>query len=111
MSENLKAKILIFFQNIEQYYECKTEITSGIYTINETFNAKNTTWNLSEFTLVRSAYRHNGSRLMIEGHKMYYEFSASAIIDFKHHKEHCYEIVESYAGVTFRITKIKFYIK
>lgn len=27
---------------------------------------------------------------------------------FKQPKEHCYEIIEAYAGMTFRITKIKF---
>ena len=111
MNENLKNQILLFFQNIEKYYGCKTEITSGIYTVSESFNAKNTTWNLSEFTLIRSAFRREGERIMIEGEKMYYEISATNIIDFKQPARHSYEVVEAYGGNTFRITKIKFHSK
>jgi len=109
--EDSKKQILLnFFHTISVYYGSTTEITSGIYTIAENFDAKNTTWNLSEFELIRSAFRNNGNRLMIEGYKMYYEFSAANIIDFKNPKKHQYEIIEAYNGTTFRITKIKFRI-
>ena len=111
MEDFKKKQLLVFFHTITKYYGCITEITSGIYSRSDYFDAKNTTWNLSEFTLIRSAFRHDGKRFIIEGNKMYYEFSAIDIIDFKHTKEHSYEIIEAYVGVTFRITKIKFYIK
>jgi len=111
MNETIKEKLLHFFHTIDRYKGCKTEITSGIYTAYETFNAKNATWNLSEFTMVRAAFRQDGNRLMIEGDKMYYEFSAAAIIDFKTPNTDCFEIVEAYAEVAFRITKIKFTLK
>ncbi len=111
MNENLKTQILLFFQDIEKYYGCKTEITSGIYSQTEMLSAKNTTWNLSEFNLLRSAFRREGERIMMEGEKMYYEISATSIIDFKHPARHSFEIVEAYGGSTFRITKIKFHSK
>ncbi|UYW01578.1 hypothetical protein K5I29_01215 [Flavobacterium agricola] len=111
MTDSVKEKLLAFFHTIQQYKGCKTEITSGLYALTASFDAKNTTWNLSEFTFVRAAFRQNGDRLIIEGKKMYYEFSAANIIDFKQPDLHSYEIIEAYGDVAFRITKIKFTIK
>nr|WP_317631156.1 hypothetical protein [uncultured Flavobacterium sp.] len=111
MNEEIKINILSFLQRIDTYYGCKTEVTSGIYTITDSFAATNTTWNLSEFNLVRSAFRREGERIMMEGEKMYYEISASNIIDFKQPSRHSFEIIEAYGGTTFRITKIKFHSK
>jgi len=88
-----------------------TEITEGLYSKAEEFDMDHTTWNLSEFTLIRSAYRDAGARLMIEGEKMYYEISANLIIDFKQPARHTYEFVEQYGIMVFRITKIKFHSK
>ena len=83
MGTDTNTKVIEFFESIEKYYGCRTEITAGIYSMTENFDANSTTWNLSEFTLIRSAYRTNGARLMIEGEKMYYEISAGILIDFK----------------------------
>lgn len=110
-SEDTNAKIIHFFENINTYYGCKTEITEGLYSKTEDFNINFTTWNLSEFELIRSAYRTNGARLMMEGEKMYYEISARLIIDFKQPARHVYEFVEQYGDSVFRITKIKFHSK
>ena len=101
-------KVLAFFENIQQYYGVKTEITDGLYSRWDDFDASLTTWNLSEFTLVRSAYRKNGDRFMIEGEQRYYEISAKLIVDFKQPRRHTYEFVELYGTDVYRITKIKF---
>ncbi|MDI1256772.1 MAG: hypothetical protein PSV16_11805 [Flavobacterium sp.] len=111
MTDDTNSKIIIFFENIDKYYGCKTEITEGLYSQTEDFDASMTTWNLSEFTLIRSAYRKKGDRLMIEGEKMYYEISAKIIIDFKQPGRHTFEFVEQYGFNVFRITKIKFHHK
>ncbi|HEX9980701.1 MAG TPA: hypothetical protein VGB50_09080 [Flavobacterium sp.] len=103
-----RNKVISFFEDIDKYYGCKTEITEGLYARSEDFNAHVTTWNLSEFTLIRSAYRNTGDRLMMEGEKMYYEISAAIIVDFKQPGRHVYEFVELYGGSVYRITKIKF---
>ena len=109
MSDELNLKIIDFFEQIEKYYGCKTEITEGLYSRYENFDANVTTWNLSEFTLIRSAYRKLGDRLMIEGEKMYYEISAKIIVDFKNPARHTYEFIELYGSSVYRITKIKFH--
>ncbi|MFT3793973.1 hypothetical protein [Flavobacterium sp.] len=110
-SEETKQKVIAFFENISKYYGCKTEITEGLYSRYEDFSATSTTWNLSEFTLIRSAYRNNGDRLMMEGEKMYYEISAKLLVDFKQPKRHTFEFVELYGSDVYRITKVKFHSK
>ena len=111
ISDENRYKVVQFFESIEKYYGSKTEITEGLYSLTENFDANFTTWNLSEFILIRSAYRKNGDRLMIEGEKMYYEIAAGIIIDFKQPALHTYEFVEQYGDYVFRITKIKFHSK
>ena len=111
MQEDLSARIVQFFESIPKYYGCRTEITEGLYTTAEALDAHFTTWNLSEFTLIRSAYRANGDRLMMEGEKMYYEISAKIILDFKQPGRHVFEFIEQYGEKVFRITKIRFHYK
>ncbi len=110
-SEETKQKVVAFFESIEKYYGCKTEITAGLYSRHEDFEASATTWNLSEFTLIRSAYRNHGDRLMMEGEKLYYEISARLLVDFKHPRRHTYEFVELYGTDVYRITKVTFHSK
>lgn len=105
------SKIIAFFENIEKYYGCKTEITEGLYSQLEDFDADFTTWNLSEFQLIRSAYRKNGDRLMLEGEKMYYEIAAGALINFEQPSRNSFEFIERYGESVFRITKIKFHFE
>jgi hypothetical protein len=109
ISNETREKVIAFFETIEKYYGCKTEITEGIYSRYENFDANVTTWNLSEFVLIRSAYRNGGDRLMMEGEKMYYEISAPILVDFKQPSRHVYEFVELYGGSVYRITKVKFH--
>lgn len=110
-SEKLKRDIVDFFESVEKYYGCKTEITEGLFSDYDDLDANLTTWNLSEFNLTRSAYRNNGNRFMFEGSKMYYEISGERIIDFKQPGRHKYEFVEQYGETVFRITRIRFHYK
>lgn len=109
--EELNQNLISFFENIQMYYGCKTEITEGLFSELDNLDANLTTWNLSEFNLIRSAYRNNGNRFMFEGNKMYYEISGERIIDFKHPSRHQFEFIEQYSETVFRITKIQFHSK
>ncbi len=111
MTDELRAQIVLFFEDIPKYYGSVTEITEGLYSHGEVFDANFTTWNLSEFTLIRSAYRNNGARLMMEGEKMYYEISAERLVDFKQPGRNVFEFVERYGSSVYRITKIRFHYK
>jgi hypothetical protein len=82
-----------------------------LYTGRDIFDANYTTWNLSEFILIRSAYRSNGERFMLEGDKMYYEIAASILIDFKQPGRNSYEFIERYSDSVYRITKIRFHYR
>jgi len=108
-SEELNLKIVAFFETIEKYYGCKTEITEGLFSDYDDLDANLTTWNLSQFDLIRSAYRNNGGRFMFEGQTMYYEISGERIIDFKQPGRHKFEFIEQYSETVFRITKIIFH--
>lgn len=108
LTNETRDKVISFFTNINQYYGCKTEITEGIYSRQDHFDAAVTTWNLSEFTLIRSAYRNAGDRMMMEGEKMYYEISAKFIVDFKEPRKDTFEFVELYGSDVYRITKVTF---
>jgi RAB protein geranylgeranyltransferase component A len=111
ISSETNAKIISFFENIEKYYGCTTEITEGLCNHAENFDADYTTWNLSEFILLRSAYRKSGERFMLEGEKMYFEISAALLIDCKQPGRNTFEFVEQYSETVFRITKIRFQYK
>ncbi|WP_298137244.1 hypothetical protein [Flavobacterium sp.] len=110
-SEELNLNIISFFENIQKYYGCRTEITEGLFSDLEDLDANLTTWNLSEFDLIRSAYRNNGKRFMFEGSSMYYEISGERIIDFKQPGRNKFEFIEQYSESVFRITKIRFHYK
>ncbi len=109
--KELNENVLAFFENIQKYYGSKTEITEGLSTDLENFDAKSTTWNLSEFELIRSAYRENGKKFMLEGNGLYYEISASNLISFEKLGRNKFEFIEKYAETVFRITKIRFHFK
>jgi hypothetical protein len=109
--EELNTSVLSFFENIEKYYGCKTEITEGLFSELNNLDANLTTWNLSKFELIRSAYRKNGGRFMLEGDTMYYEISGEKIIDIKQPGRHKFEFIEQYSETVFRITKIIFHNK
>ena len=110
-SENINSKVILFFENIEKYYGCKTDITEGLTSKDTNFDTDLTTWNLSEFTLLRSAYRNNGNKFMLEGNGLYYEISASAIVSFNQPGRNKFEFIEQYGDSVFRITKIRFHYK
>ncbi len=110
-TEILRQGIIDFFENIEKYYGCKTEITQGLFSELEHLDAELTAWNLSEFELIRSAYRNNGAKFMLEGKGSYFEISAELIIDFKKTGRNKFEFIEQYGATVFRITKIRFQYK
>ena len=110
-SEELKTAVVSFFETIQKYYGSKTEITEGLFSDLDALDANLTTWNLSEFDLIRSAYRNNGNRFMFEGNTMYYEISGERIIDFKQLGRNKFEFIEQYSETVFRITKIRFHYK
>jgi hypothetical protein len=110
-AEETKEKIIAFFESIEKYYGCKTEITVGLTTQSDHFDANLTTWNLFEFDLQRSAYRNNGDKFMLEGDKIYYEISANTIISLTEPGRNKFEFIEQYTTSVFRITKIRFHYK
>lgn len=111
-SEETKKNIIEFFSAISKYYDSKVELTEGLCTSSSgDFSAENTTWNLSEFYLVRSAYRNNGARFMLEGEGIYYELDAQVIITFTKSGRNKFEFVEQLAENVFRITKLRFHYK
>ena len=111
ISETNREQVISFFESIGKYYGCKTEITEGLHHDASDFDANAATWNMCEFELIRSAYRNQGERLMMEGATMYYEISAARIIGFSQPKRHTYEFVEQYGEQVFRTTKIRFHSK
>jgi hypothetical protein len=110
-TDDFRQEIIVFFEHIDKYYGSKTEITEGLCTDMETLDANLTTWNLSEFELIRSAYRKNGEKFMMEGLNMYYEISADRIANFKQLGRNQFEFIEQYSETVFRITKIRFHYK
>ena len=109
--QEINSKVIHFFENIEKYYGSKTEITQGLFAGFDTLDANLTAWNLSEFDLIRSAYRNNGGKFMFEGKGIYFEISAERIIDFKKNGRNKFEFIEQYSETVYRITKINFHYK
>lgn len=110
-AEELNRNVLSFFEKIEKYYGSKTEITTGLYTQSEDFDSNNITWHLSEFKLIRAAYRNIGERFMMEGASMYVEFSAKNILSFEQKGRNKFEFIEQYSPSVYRMTTIRFHYK
>lgn len=110
-SEETNLKILEFFEVIEKYYGCKTELTEGICASSDDFSPDLTTWNLFEFELVRSAYRNHGARFMMEGSGMYYEIDARSIVSLTQPGRNKFEFIEKLGENVYRITKLRFHYK
>ncbi|WP_264522253.1 hypothetical protein [Flavobacterium sp. N1994] len=109
--EDFRESIIALFETIDKYYGSKTEITQGLFSELDNLDANLTAWNLSEFDLVRSAYRTSGDKFMFEGKGAYYEISAERIIDFKQTGRNKFEFIEQYSDTVFRITKLRFHYK
>ena len=107
----LNTAVIDFFENIQKYYGSKTEISEGLTTNSENIDAESATWNLSEFELIRSAYREKGNKFMLEGNGIYYEISASNIVSIQKLGRNKFEFIEKYGENVFRITKIRFLYK
>jgi hypothetical protein len=108
MNQDINNEIIAFFESIEKYYGSKTEINESLYVHHDNSNANHATWNLLEFKIIRSAYRKNGDRLMLEGKKVYYEIAAEKLISFKKTGRNSFEFIEKYGESVFRITRIRF---
>jgi len=107
----LRQGIIDFFENVQKYYGCKTDITQGLCSEPHNLDPHLTAWNLSEFALARSAYRNSGGKFMLEGQGTYFEISAERIIDFKQTGRNKFEFIEQYSETVYRITKIRFHYK
>ena len=110
-TKDIYQEIILFFESVEKYYGCKTEITQGLFSGFDNLDADLTAWNLSEFDLIRSAYRNTGGKFMFEGKGTYYEISGERIIDFKKNGRNKFEFIEQYSETVYRITKINFHYK
>ena len=110
-TEDFRQDIITLFETIDKYYGCKTEITEGLCADIDQLDANRTTWNLSKFELIQSAYRKNGDKFMLEGNSMYYEIAADKIINFKQPGRNKFEFIEQYSESVFRITKLRFHYK
>jgi PDZ domain-containing secreted protein len=106
--DRLIALILLFFEEVTKYYGSTTEITEGIVSDIENIDANLTTWNLSEFVLIRSAYRKTGNKFMLEGKGLYYEMAAEKIVALNELGRNNFEFIEQYSDTVFRITRLKF---
>lgn len=110
MGTSLHQDIIHFFETISKYYGSKTEISSGITTqLNDV--SQQSTWLLTEFILVQSAYRNEAHKFMLEGEKTYFEISAIHLIGFDQKGRNQFEFIEQYATNVYRITKIRFLYK
>ena len=111
LNEETNTNIIYFFETISKYYGSKIEITEGLCTSSGDFSAENSTWNLLEFELIRSAYRNNGARFMMEGNGVYYELDAHAIVSLNQSGRNKFEFIEQLSETVFRITKLRFHYK
>lgn len=110
-SEQTNQNIIDFFENIQKYYGSKTEISQGLTDDFEQTNPNLTSWNLSEFDLIRSAYREKGNKFMLEGIGFYIEIAAANIVSLTKLGRNKFEFIELYGTTVFRITKIRFHYK
>jgi hypothetical protein len=78
--EELNQNLLSFFETIEKYYGCETEITEGLFNDQQDLDPEFTTWNLSKFDLIRSAYRKKATDLCWKARACIMKFRVSELL-------------------------------
>jgi len=104
-----EQSIVDFFEYIPHYYGCQVDMAIALCDDPEA-DLTQASWSLSQFKLLRAAYRHQGDRLMLEGPGFYYEMSAAKLCLFEQKGRHQFEFTEAYHGQTLRLTRITFLV-
>ena len=109
MTEELKNKLITFYQECEKFYGFKIEISEAISTNSLNFDRHFTTFSNTEFILTRFNWRISGGRIMFESEKLNYEIASDRITKFTEFEQNEFEFIEMYSETVFRKTTIKIY--
>ncbi len=106
MTEDLKSKIIFFFENCEKFYGKTIEIKSAISSNQLNFDRHFTSFSYLEFDLVKISTRISGGRATMEGGKQYYEIGLDYLIHFEEIGENQFEFIEKYSETIYRKTTL-----
>lgn len=107
MTEELKSKIIAFFENCEKFFGKMIEIKEAISNNQLNFDRHFTTFAYTEFILTKVYARISGGRVTFEGDKLYYEISIDNLLIFNELNENEFEFIESCSAMVYRRTKIR----
>lgn len=110
LNEDLKNRILAFFENAEVFYGKNLKINESISTNPINFDRHFTTSTSLSFTLKNIACRISGARIMLQGEELYYEIAMDLLLDFMEKENQTFEFLEKYSENVYRKTILKFLI-
>jgi hypothetical protein len=104
MTENLKTRIIAFFENGAQFYGKKVAMKEAISTNVLNFDRHFTSFSYLEFDLVSISTRISGGRASFAGEKQYYEIGLDYLVYFEEIGENQFEFIEKYSETVYRKT-------
>jgi len=108
MTQEMKVKVIAFYQKCGSLKEKKIIITECISTNRDNFDRHFTTYSKLVFILIDFGVRFSGNRATFRGENQYYEIGGDLIIKLENLVEEEFEIIEKYSEKVFRRTTIKF---
>jgi hypothetical protein len=106
MTEELKSKLIFFFENCEKFYGKMVVIKSAISSNQLNFDRHFTSFAYIEFTLNKVYSRISGGRATFEGEKQYYELGLDYIVQFEELEANQFEFIEKYSETVYRKTNL-----
>jgi hypothetical protein len=108
MTEDLKEKLIIFFENTVQFYGQKITVESAISNNGLNFNRHFTSFSFNEFVLNKISTLFSGGRATFEGNRIYFEIAIDHLISFEEVNKNESEFMEKLSDKVFIKTRIKF---
>ncbi len=108
MSQDLKEKLISFFEGCESLKGKRIYVKEYISTNKCNFDRHFSTYSEMEFELRDFGVRISGGRAMFIGENQSYEIGSDLLIKFENQGDNKYELVEQYSESVFRKTILKF---
>ena len=109
MTQELKEKIIEFFQKWDSFKNSRISIKVATTTNRDNFDRHFTSFSKIEFVMKDFGVRFSGNRAMFKGEKQSYEIGGDYIVKISKIGERNFEVLEKYSEKVFRKSEIKFF--
>ncbi len=108
MSQDLKERLILFFQSCNSFKGKRIQVKEHISTNKDNYDRHFASFSKMEFQLIDFGIRISGARAMFIGETQSYEIGADMLIKFEQQENDMYELVEKYSENVFRKSTLTF---